>query len=168
MILKLDILFFVLGTLCWKLFFTVPSDESTIRNIVYSRTEAILLLERIADEKTTNPQLVEKVLSFYIDSQPYILELCKDKKLNIQADDFEIIDQQVDLKIDKIRNDDDLIALLNVYIQQSIAQYSQLVADKAIQKDLKKYCLLVLPQLLELNNSIQSKSNHHYCNSPKP
>lgn len=150
MILKLDIFVFLLAFLFWPFLQKPVDNEAIIRDIVYSRTEFILVIENLEDHKFKNKALTNQLLGYFEKSQPSILALCQNKKLYLQESDLNYIAEEVNLRLQKIQSKHDVDRLINNLLKKTIYTYSQIAANTRVQEDVRRYCLLAIPELIKI------------------
>lgn len=80
-----------------------PVDKSmkeaiALEEIVYLRTEGLLLLEKLVDHCNTNEDcmLGKKIMNFYADTQPSLVGLCENKELNLTMSAYQEINTEVE------------------------------------------------------------------------
>lgn len=73
-------------------------ERIALEEIVYQRTEGLLILEKLLDfaecEKTN--MLCQKIKFFYENSQPNLLSLCKNRNLNLTMNSYDEINQDIE------------------------------------------------------------------------
>lgn len=77
-------------------------EEMVLKEIVYLRTEGLMLLEKLVDSCPSDDDCVigAKMLNFYSESQPNLVVLCENKKLNLSLSAYEEISNEVEALVE--------------------------------------------------------------------
>lgn len=80
----------------------VVKEEMVLEEIVYLRTEGLMLLEKLVDHCPSDDDCMigAKMLNFYSESQPNLVVLCENKKLNLSLTAYEEISNEVEALVE--------------------------------------------------------------------
>jgi hypothetical protein len=110
-------------------------ESIALEEIIYQRTEGLLLLEKILHSshcENTN-MICEKIKLFYAESQPELLGLCTNKELNLTMATYEAINEDVEVLFQDSTTYADYLAdklLTNLHNQKKF--YLQILEDREL------------------------------------
>lgn len=110
-------------------------ESIALEEIIYQRTEGLLLLEKILHSshcENTN-MICEKIKLFYAESQPELLSLCTNKELNLTMATYEEINEDVKVRFQDSTTYTDHLAdklLTNLHNQKKF--YLQILEDSEL------------------------------------
>lgn len=110
-------------------------ESIALENIVYLRTEGLMLLEKLVDHCPTNKDCMVgmKIMHFYSDTQPSLIGLCENKELNLSMSTYHEINSEVERLIQDSSSYYEFLLeklLTNLHNQKSF--YLQVLEDQEL------------------------------------
>lgn len=111
-------------------------EEVVLEEIVYLRTEGLMLLEKLVDHCPSDDECMmgAKVLNFYSETQPSLVGLCENKKLNLSLSTYEEISNEVEKLLQDSSSYYEFLLeklLTNLHNQKDI--YLRILQDKELE-----------------------------------
>ena len=161
---------YVIGCLlfisCSRSFKRNFNESKTLEKIIYQRTEGLLVLEKILNNTQHDDISIicEEIKLFYEYSQPYLLELCYNRELNLTMSDYNDIHQQLELMAsDSLNHKDFLIEKLLDNLYQQKSNYLN-VLDNQELISLHMYTLESYLQVMSFVDALKGVVQDNYMN----
>lgn len=132
----------------------VSQEEAILTNIVFMRTEGLLMTQLI-EQKSKNKKVlsaIKRAKRYYTETQPMLLEVIKGKALALDQKQFDYISQEAEKKFQNydIKNEGHWIKLYQNHIQNCIRSYSLLLQDRE-WASVTYFSFYALPELINLD-----------------
>lgn len=133
-------------------------EADVLRTIVFVRTEGLGMTE-LFYAHTRNKKirtLCQRMKSYYINTQPVIIEICRGKDLKLVEKDLELIldDLKKDFLGYKVEKENDYLLMCEEHVNKSIQLYTKLVQEQQWE-DISYFSFEALPELFNLQQEIR-------------
>lgn len=135
----------------------VSQQEAILTNIVFMRTEGLLMTQLIAKKSKNKKVLsvIKRAKRYYIKTQPLLLEVIKGKALALDQQQFEYISKKAEKRFENydVKNEGEWIQLYQSHIQNCIRSYSLLLQGQT-WPGITYFSFHALPELINLEDEL--------------
>lgn len=135
----------------------VSQEEAILTNIVFMRTEGLLMTQLIEQKSKSKKvlSLIRRAKRYYTDTQPLLVEVTKGKTLALDQKQFEYISKEAEKRFQNydIKNESYWIKLYQNHIQSCIRLYSLLLQERE-WASVTYFSFHALPELINLEHEL--------------
>lgn len=133
-------------------------ESDVLRTIIFMRTEGLGTAElfEVNTRNKNNRVLCQRMKSYYSNTQPALIEICRGKDLQLSDKDVEVLLSRLKRSFEgyKDEKENDYLLLCEAHVNKSIQLYTKLVQDHRWEH-ISYFSFIALPELFNLKQEIR-------------